>query len=309
MLRLNEFELLTPSSIDEAVAVLEERERAIVVAGGTDLVPKMKRGQIEPAVVVSLADIPELRGVDDSDGLRIGALTTLRSLERDPRVSPFTAVAQAVGLVATPIIRTRATLGGNLLQDTRCRYYDRSHFWRGAVDHCLKKDGDVCRVAAGGSRCYATFCSDVAPALIVHDATVELVGREPQTIPLEALYLDDGIAYVDTRKRLLARVSIPAGKYRSAYRKLRMRESFDFPEAGVAVAVRDDSDSVAVNVALVGIGSRVVVHKTTCSPSDLDAVADAVMRDVRPVDTMYFPPGYRKKMAGKMLRQCIDELL
>jgi 4-hydroxybenzoyl-CoA reductase subunit beta len=164
-------------------------------------------------------------------------------------------------------------------------------------------------VAAGGSRCYATFCSDVAPALIVHDATVDLVGREPQTVALESLYLDDGIAYADIRRRLLARVSIPAGAYRSTYRKLRLRDSFDFPEVGVAVAVRGRGDALAVNVALVGIGSRIVVHKTTCAAADIDGIADGVIRDVRPVDTMYFPPGYRKKMAGRMLRACLNELV
>lgn len=306
MIRLGEFELIRPASLAEAAEVLRGRDDAVVVAGGTDLVPKMKRGQIEPGAVVSLDRVPGIGAIEADDGaLRVGALATLQALERHEAVRDFAGVRAAAGLIATPIIRARATVGGNLLQDTRCRYYDQSRFWRGAVDHCLKKDGDACRVAPGASRCYATFCSDLAPALIVLDATVRLAGESVRTVPLETLYRDDGIGYADTRRSVLAAVEVPRGGYASTYRKLRMRASFDFPEVGVAAAMRGDE----VNVAFVGVGSRVVVRRSRCAPEGLGSFADEIIKDVRPMDTMAFPPGYRKKMAKRLMLECFDELL
>lgn len=311
MLRLREFDFVAPDSIAGILEVLGDEPGAVVVAGGTDLVPKLKRGQFEPRVVVSLSQVAELRFLDEEgQRLRIGALTTLRELERSEALRPYHSAAVASGLVATPIIRTMGTLGGNLLQDTRCRYYDRSDFWREAVGHCMKKDGDICRVAPGGSRCYATFCSDLAPALVVLEAEAHLVGAGGErTVPLESLYLDDGIEYLDVRREILADVTVEERGYRSTYKKLRVRDSFDFPEVGVAVAMRGESTSLSVRVALAGIGSNVLVHRFETSAAGLPDAADAIVKDVRPFDTMFYPPAYRKKMARRMLLQGFDELL
>jgi 4-hydroxybenzoyl-CoA reductase subunit beta len=310
MLRLHEFEVATPTSVAEALAILDGRDDAVVVAGGTDLVPKMKRGQMEPALVVSLEGVGELRGLDtDGAVVRIGALTTLRELEQDERVARFAALRDAVREVATPIIRTRATLGGNLLQDTRCRYYDRSPFWREAIGNCMKKDGEVCRVATSSDRCLATFCSDVAPALVVLDAQVVLAGKDRRTCPLEDIYRDDGITYFSLDGSLLTEVVLEDRGMESAYRKLRMRGSFDFPEVGVAVALSGPSEALAVNVAVTGVGSRIVVVRDTVAAGDLPNLVEAVFKSVRPVDTMFLSPAYRKKMAQRMLNTILDELL
>jgi 4-hydroxybenzoyl-CoA reductase subunit beta len=311
MLRLREFDFVAPDSIAGVLEVLGDEPGAVVVAGGTDLVPKLKRGQFEPRVVVSLSRVEELNFVDaQSRRLRIGALTTLRALERSEALRPYHSAAVASGLVATPIIRSMGTLGGNLLQDTRCRYYDRSDFWREAVGHCMKKDADVCRVAPGGSRCYATFCSDMAPALVVLEAQARLVGaRGERTVPLESLYLDDGIDYLDVRREILADVTVEESGYRSTYKKLRVRDSFDFPEVGVAVAISGESASLSVRVAMAGIGSNVLVHRFETSEGGLQDAADRIVKDVRPFDTMFYPPAYRKKMARQMLLQGFDELL
>jgi 4-hydroxybenzoyl-CoA reductase subunit beta len=176
MLRLSEFDIVMPETVEDAVAALGQ-PGAMIVAGGTDLVPKLKRGQFEPAVLVSLARIGGLDFIEADGGrVSIGALTALRTIERSDALGAYAAVREAVRQVATPIIRTNGTLGGNLAQDTRCRYYDRGRFWREAIGYCIKKDGDECRVAPGGGRCFATFCSDVAPALAVHDARVTVAG-------------------------------------------------------------------------------------------------------------------------------------
>jgi len=214
-------------------------------------------------------------------------------------------VREAVRQVATPIIRTNGTLGGNLAQDTRCRYYDRSKFWREAIGYCLKKDGDECRVAPGGGRCFATHCSDVAPALAVHDARVTVTGAKERTVALEKIYRDDGIAYLDLDREIITRVDLEDKGYASTYKKLRIRDGFDFPEVGVALALRDGGE---VNVAVTGVGPRMVVLKEAAI-GDGDGLVERVFKSVRPVDTMFFSPAYRKKMVRRLLRQALDELL
>lgn len=312
MQRLAEFEVVTPATVGEAVATLASEPGAVVIAGGTDLVPKMKRRQMSPPLLVSLGRVEGLAGVAEDDaGLRLGASTTLRALERDRHLDALGALREAVRQVATPIIRNTATLGGNLLQDTRCRFYDRSLFWRDAVGYCIKKDGHECRVAPGGNRCFATFCSDLAPALAVVDARATLCGGDGErSVAIEDLYRDDGANHVVARGEILTDVAVASGTgFRSTYRKLRMRDAFDFPEVGVAAAVREEDGGVRVNVAVTGIAPRVVVSRSVVARDDVKDVPEAVYRAIKPVDTMSFPPGYRKTMARRLLARCLDELL
>lgn len=310
MLRLEPFEIERPETLAEAAAILAGNTDAAVIGGGTDLVPKMKRGQITPKVLVSVDRIAEIINVESGDGrLSLGAGVTLRSLEKLDALAPFTAVCEAVREVATPIIRNTATLGGNLLQDTRCRYYDRSLFWRDAVGFCMKKEGDECRVAPGSGRCFASFCSDIAPALAVLEAQARVVGANDETVPIESIYHDDGIEYTDMRGRILAAVVLEERGYRSTYHKLRLRGGFDFPEVGVAVAVREDRDNIAANVALTGIGSRIFVAREELPRAGVPDLIERTFKSVKPVDTMFFSPAYRKKMARRLLVKAFDELL
>jgi len=310
MQRIRPFDLVRPETVEDALSVLEAQPGSFIIAGGTDFVPKMKRGQFEPAIVVSLAGIKELTFVEKrEDRLRIGALTTLRTLETHRDVSRFTSLKKALSQVATPIIRNNATLGGNLLQDTRCRYYDRSLFWRDALGNCMKLGADDCKVAPGGKRCYAAFCSDLAPALIVLDAEVKLAGKTKRTVPLDKFYLEDGMAHVSMKREILTEVIVPQNGFVSTYRKLRIRDGFDFPEVGVAVAIRRKANRVRVHVALAGIGSGVFVLKEDVAVHDLPAVADRVYNSIKPLDTLFFPPVYRKKIAKTFLLKSFDELL
>jgi len=310
MLRLSEFDVVAPETISEALAVLNGDDNAMIVAGGTDLVPKLKRGQFEPSVLVSLSRLPGLDAIDDgADRVSIGALTTLRSIERSEQLASFTALREAVRQVATPIIRCSGTLVGNLLQDTGCRYYDRSLLWRHSIGFCMKKDGDECRVAPGGGKCFATFCSDVAPALAVLGAEVTLAGKQERTVALETIYNDDGMAYTNLDREILIKVTIPKRNVVSTYKKLRIRDGFDFPEAGIAVALEKNDRVTRVHVAVTGAGSGLFVLKETAEETDLPDVAHRVFKSVKPVDTMFFPPAYRKKMVKKFLMQAFDELL
>ena len=253
MLRLPWFEHRAPRSIAEAAKILAgEGPRAMLIAGGTDLLPNMKRRHQAPQVLVSLAKVEELRKLNGA----FGAGLTLSELVRSEKTP--TALRHAAVQVATPHIRNMGTLGGNLCLDTRCNYYNQTYEWRKAIDFCLKKDGDICWVATASKRCVAASSTDTAPALIALNASVKLVsGRGEREIPVEALYRNDGIDYLSRMPdEILTEVRIPSG-WKSSYWKLRRRGSFDFPILGVAAALQFDKDIITdARIALGAVASR-----------------------------------------------------
>ena len=251
MLRLPWFEHRTPRTVAEAAKILAgEGPAAMLVAGGTDLLPNMKRKHQTPKLLVSLKGVSSLRGFSSGT---FGAGLTLREVVENK--STPTALRQAAAQVATPQIRNMATLGGNLCLDTRCTYYNQNYEWRQAIDFCLKKDGQTCWVATASKRCVAVSSTDTAPALIALEANVVLSGASGEReIPVESLYKNDGIDYLTRRAdEILTAVKVPAG-WKSTYWKLRRRGSFDFPILGVAVALRFDSDS-SIQEARIALGA------------------------------------------------------
>jgi 4-hydroxybenzoyl-CoA reductase subunit beta len=248
MLRLPKFAVETPETVEAAVALLERHgEQALLVAGGTDLVPNMKHELFTPQVVVSLQAIPDLRGVrEDADGtLVIGATTTLDRLSAHPLVRERApALAQAVGLVAGPQLRRMGTIGGNVMLDTRCQWYNQTYFWRSALGFCLKKDGTLCHVVAGGKNCVAAASNDSAPALMTLGATLVFHGpRGRREVLIDDLWHHDGIYNKTVRGEILTAVRVPRQSpgHRGAYGKLRERGSIDFPLFGVAVRLDLDA--------------------------------------------------------------------
>src|SRR5262245_34583579 len=199
MLRLPEFEYHQPHSLRQATRVLAELGAdAMIVAGGTDVYPKMKRGQFTPRYLISLRSLRELKGIrQNKDGVWIGAGESLTTVAQHRLVAKhFPALAHAAHSVSTPHLRNMGTIGGNVLVDTRCNYYDQTFFWRQAAGFCMKKDGDICLVAPGSTKCLAIASSDTAPVLMSLNAEVLLVNAQGERrVPLEALYRDDGIQY------------------------------------------------------------------------------------------------------------------
>src|SRR5688572_8305853 len=242
MLRLPEFTFRRPSNAREAAEILAgEGPKTMLVAGGTDLWPKMKRRQMEPRVVVGLRQLSELRGITGSPatGLMMGPNLTLRELERNPLLREYyPAVAEAAHSISSPPLKTMGTLGGNLCVDTRCFYYDQTYEWRQSIHFCLKKDGDTCWVAPGSSRCWAVSSTDLAPVMLALDARIHLLSKEGQrTIHAGAMYNNDGIAYLSKRpNEIVISVELPAvnGDI-TVFKKLRRRGSIDFPILNVAV--------------------------------------------------------------------------
>jgi 4-hydroxybenzoyl-CoA reductase subunit beta len=285
----------------------------MLVAGGTDVYPKMKRGQFTPRHLVSLKNLRELKGIRQSkDGVWIGAGESLTTVSKHRLITKhFPALAHAAESVSTPQLRNMGTIGGNVLVDTRCNYYDQTFFWRQAVGFCMKKDGDICLVAPGSAKCLAIASSDTSPVLVSLGAEAVLVSpRGERRLKLEELYRDDGINYSAKGKdEVLKGLLIPkrAMGYRNVYLKLRRRGSFDFPILGVAVTldINEQGECRHVSVVLTAVASapKVVPEAATLlqgrkvTKELIDAVAEVAAKVAHPLDNADLDYWYRKRMA------------
>jgi len=325
MLRLPPFELKVPATAAEAVRLKREAgAQGAYVAGGTDLYPNMKRRQQTPRVVIDIRRLPELGTIATaSDGtLIVGSAVSLSRLIRESLVrQSWPVLAQAAATISTPLLQNMGTVGGNLLLDTRCNYYDQSYEWRQAIDFCMKKDGTICWVAPSSPRCWAVQSSDLAPVMVALDAKVRVVGPEgARTIPAAALYQNDGIDYLTLRPdELLTAIEIPPlGGARADYQKLRRRGAFDFPVLGVATWARVDQAGVVTDARLVlgAVASYPVLCREAAqalvgqrlSDDVVDKAARAAARPAKPLDNTDFTIGWRKEMVPVFVRRSLLSL-
>ncbi len=324
MMRLPLFEFRAPRTLQEASRILDgERTNAMPLAGGTDLLPNMKRRQQVPRTLMSLRHIQPLNDVELTlSGSRLGACLTLSDIAADPRFrNGLTALAQAASLVATPQIRNMATLGGNICLDTRCNYYDQSYEWRKSINFCLKKDGTTCWVAPGSSKCMAVSSTDTGPALMALGARVRLVSLSGEReVALSDFYNNDGIDYIKRRPdEILAEVLLDSlHGWKSAYWKLRRRGSFDFPVLSIAVAARLSRDKVVED-------ARIVVGAAACRPlaatdaansllgrplnqQAIEEAAGIAARIAKPLDNTDFDMTWRKRVTAEFVTYALREL-
>jgi len=321
MLRLPPFRYLAPRSLDEAVRLMAENgPAAMLVAGGTDLFPNMKRRQFTPQVLVSLGRVRGAREISNGSGLRIAAGATLTEIAANPTVrAKYGALAQAAGVISTPQLRNMGTIGGNLCLDTRCNWYDQSLFWRTAEGYCMKTHPSVvCRVAPSSARCLAVASADTVPALIALGTKVTVENADGRReLDLAELYREDGIRYLAIgRDDVVVSVTLPdATGWRSTYLKLRDRNSFDFPIAGVAAAVRLDGGRVSeARIAITALASRpVAVDAKALVGTKLDddaitAAADAVHKAARPMDNTSGTISQRKRAARVFAERALRSL-
>ena len=325
MLRLPRFRYLSPKTIADAIAMKADAGgEGAFVAGGTDLYPNMKRRQQTPRSVVGLARVAELSGIRFSEGgVVLGAGTVLSEIENHPRIrAEWPALAHAIAEISTPPLRNMGTIGGNVLLDTRCNYYDQSLEWRQAIDFCMKKDGAICWVAPGSPKCLAVQSADSVPILIAMGARARLAspaGR--REIAVEDLYRNDGIDYLTKRPdELLTEIVVPSGMgngARSVYRKLRRRGSFDFPVLSVGAEVRREGARVtAARLVLGGVASaplRLTGAEAALAnrPLDEDAIRDAAAAAAgpsRPMDNTDFSFLWRKEMTAKYVAAALREI-
>jgi 4-hydroxybenzoyl-CoA reductase subunit beta len=323
MLRLPRLEYLRPRSVDEATALAARNPGARFIAGGTDLVPNLKRRQFDVTALISLNALPNgdrIEG-DAKRGMTIGPAATLHDLAQHPALSDaYRALGQACGSVSTPQVRYMGTLGGNLLVDPRCNYYNQTYSWRKAVGFCMKKDGDICLVARSSPRCWAVSSSDSAPAALALNAEITLQGTEgTRRVAAAALYRDDGIEYTTKRAdEVITAVHLPAsaGRMTSSYWKLRRRPAFDFPILGVAVGIAWDDGLVRqVRGALGAVGSHPVDISAFLAPlqgrrpsDDLIAeVAEAADKPSRPLDNTDLSHYWRKRMTKVYIERALRD--
>ncbi|MFN2531895.1 MAG: xanthine dehydrogenase family protein subunit M [Pyrinomonadaceae bacterium] len=325
MMRLPKFEYHTPLTIPEAVRIMGDAGPAgQFVAGGTDLYPNMKRRQQTPKSVISVMQLPELHQIsgDAKSGISIGASVSLTDICEHPIINrDYPVVARAARTISTPILRNMGTIGGNLLLDTRCNYYDQNFEWRKGINFCLKKDGDVCWVAPGSTKCWAVQSSDLVPVMVAIGATLRFASPlGDRFINAAGLYNDDGIDYLRKRPdELLVDIQLPpANGWRASYQKLRRRGAFDFPVLGVAAYVSyDDSQVVSdARIILGGIApSPVEITEAkdalvgkTLGEEQINAAAEAAYIKARPLDNTDFVYQWRKQMARQYTIRALKDI-
>jgi 4-hydroxybenzoyl-CoA reductase subunit beta len=325
-LSLPDFRLLRPRSLDEAVGYLAKHatgslNRVRVVAGGTDLIPSMRQKLFEPEYVLDVRHIAELQGIREQkgSGVEIGALTSLTEVEHSDLLRRrYSVLSEAAATVASPVLRNMGTIGGNICLDTRCLWYNQSLTWRKGCGFCIKKDGDLCHVAPGGTKCWAAFSGDTPAALLCLNAEVEIVSpRGARRIPLREFYTGLGDDYRKLQSdELLTRVFLPeaAADYRGIYRKLRIRGSIDYPLAGVAVVIKRSNGHVSdARVAITAVNPAPLLVKGASEALNgravNDAVADAVgvlaAKTAKPLTTSALTPEYRREMIRVFTKRAV----
>ena len=320
MLRLPRFKYLRPKSAREAARMSADLgPRAMFVAGGTDLFPKLKRRQFEIDALIAL-DFLSREVNNGSTECAVGAGVTLAAASRDEHLTQnFTGYAEAAGLVSSPPLRNAGTVGGNLCVDTRCNYYDMTYEWRKAAGFCMKKDGDICLVAPSSPRCWAITSSDTAPMAIALDGVVGLTGPDGEReLPVSALYRDDGMDYMaKTPSEVVTSLQLSANREtKSAYVKLRRRGSIDFPIAGAAVALELDGDTVArCRIVLSAVASYPLeataaedfLKGKRVSEDAIRETADIAAKPAKPLDNADLSHFWRKRMVRVVVEQALHQ--
>ena len=318
---LPEFKLLRPRTLGEATQMLADHAAEIqIIAGGTDLIPSLRQRLFEPKYVLDIRGISELRGIHPGEnGVEIGALTTLTEIEHSNFLRHhYPVFTEAAKTVASPILRNMGTLGGNICLDTRCLWYNQSLTWRKGCGFCIKKDGDLCHVAPGGTKCWAAFSGDTPPALLCLGAEIEIVGPNgARRIPLADFYTKIGDAYKKLeRNELVTRVFLTAASadLRGSYFKLRIRGSIDYPLAGVAVALRRNNGHVedarlaitAVNPApLLVRGAREALEGKQVTEDIAAEIGELAARTAKPLTTSALTPEYRREMIRVFTKRAV----
>ena len=319
---LPQFKLLRPRTIGEAVGYLDQHSGNVrVLAGGTDLIPSMRQKLFEPEYVLDLRSIPAMRGIkSNADGaVEIGALTSLREIEHSDFLRQhYPVLTEAAATVASPVLRNMGTIGGNICLDTRCLWYNQSLTWRKGCGFCIKKDGDLCHVAPGGTKCWAAFSGDTPPALLCLDAQIEIASASgTRRIRLNDFYTGLGDTYRKLEaNELVTRVFLPPSSagYRGVYRKLRVRGSIDYPLAGVAVVMKRSNGHVAdarIGITAVNPAPRLVNGASELLAGRIidealaEAVGDLAAKMAKPLTTSALTPEYRREMIRVFTKRAI----
>jgi 4-hydroxybenzoyl-CoA reductase subunit beta len=323
LLRLPRFKYLRPKTAHEAAqAAADLGPKAMFVAGGTDLFPKLKRRQFEVETLIGLDFLPRQIHNGSAASITVDAGVTLAVAARDEHLAKnFAGYAEAAGLVSSPPLRNAGTIGGNLCVDTRCNYYDMTYEWRKAAGFCMKKDGDICLVAPSSPRCWAVSSSDTAPMAIALDGVAMLTGPDGEReLPVSALYRDDGMDYMAKQpSEVITSLRLTADENTSsAYVKLRRRGSIDFPIAGAAVALRLEGDTVVhCRIVLSAVASYPLeataaedfLNGKRIEPETIREAAEIAAKPAKPLDNADLSHFWRKRMVRVVVEQAIRKAI
>lgn len=323
-MRLPYIDLLEPATLSELLTIMEHYgERVRPIAGGTDLIPRIRFGLLQPARLVSLKDLPELRGIKrQGQALHIGAMTTLSELAESPIVKKDSPVLyEAVLAVAAPPIRNVATIGGNVFQNSRCLYYNQSRTWRLERRPCLKGGGKLCHAVPGSKKCFSVYQGDVAPALIAAGASIRIEKKKgkPREVPVEELFTGQGLEPIRVRPgEMGTRFIIPVPhKTGSSYKKFRLRSAIDYPLAGAAASVsvnrgRIESARLVLSASgpaplIMALDGLAVGEKP--AQVDLDAISRAIPKNLPLVNNQILPASYRREMFSVFAKRAMKTAL
>lgn len=313
--------ILKPRSVADAITLHRSANNPRYLAGGTDLVPNLRRNIQKAGTLIDVSGLAALRDIRlQSQSLRIGAGVTLEALCASDAVHAYAPLlVQAAAQVAGATHRVAATVGGNLMQDTRCYFYNQSDWWRTANEYCLKCEGDTCRVAPKSERCYACYSGDLAPALLVLDAQVDIAGAAgARREPVAALFADDGMHHLRLApgELLVAVEPAPQAGWSAGYEKIRIRGAIDFPLAGIAVALKREGDLISdLRVACTGVNSCPslvpgVAQLAGRRPDEAfhAALDKAVRKEIQPMATTVTAAGYRRRVTSALARRLVTRL-
>ncbi len=314
-MRLPPFQYLEPTNMEEALSMIgAHKETVKIMAGGTDLLNRMKLRLIEPAFVVNIGKLQNMDGIDIGDAETIiGANTRLKEIAGAPLVNKrFRAIAGAAFQVASLTITNMATIGGNLLQNTRCMYYDQSGMVLNGLERCHKRGGTVCLAVKGSKRCFSVYQGDMASALIAFDARCVLEKKgSTRMVSITELFTGNGVnPFAIGADELLTKIIIPKpeGIYGSAYRKLRLRGSVDYPLASAAafVSFANNKKVPACRLVIGAAGAAPKVIDEGSREADLEAIAQKSYDYAEGVDNLQMPGAYRRKMVRVLTKRAIQ---
>lgn len=302
---------LKPVSVHEAVTMATEAGNDFrYLAGATDVMVNRRQGNEESFCLIDLCGIDELKQVAVKDNfLSIGSLVRLDDLKKHRAIiKEFPVLIEAADTVGSPLIRKSATLGGNILCENRCIYYNQSEWWRDAVGYCLKCEGHICIATGSKKLCYSEFVSDTAPALISMDAQIEVAGHNGEYIlKLEDIYTGDGVCPRNLEKSAVIKsILLPLQReFRSSFHKLRQRQSLDFTSLTVAVSMDKNQKLKAV---LGGVDPKPVVVEGN-SNSKVEEIIKLALRSSRAIDNELFSRNYRRSMISVFLKRSFQQLI
>jgi 4-hydroxybenzoyl-CoA reductase subunit beta len=325
-MKLPKFDYVEPDSIQECNKYMAEQNgKALAFAGGTDLLMALKNRLKNPTMLVDLSGIPALNQIrySDSDGLKVGAMVTLRNLAKDPVIKEkFPVLAQAALAVGDAQLQAMGTVGGNLCQDSCCLYFNRAPMWRQSFETCYKLGGNACHAVKGSKTCWATYCGDLAPALLALQARVKISGTDGEkSIPLTELYSGNGQKpHTLAPDQLLTEIEVPPLRPASGgtYLKMRVRKTIDYPLLGVAVYVTlsdGDDKFEKITAALTGVEKSpitidgVEALKTNDSPQQIvDSIAESAYQKAHPINNTYgYSPKYRREMVRTYIKSAFQQ--